>query len=291
VFRHGDSATVTQGLVGEPPLTAWLIDYPILERIHYLLVAGFDVYGSASHQAMTRMYMDFLRMEAEMNFVAFLPQEQRKTEIAFWYRGAVDSVHDYVHAYFETEVLPTPYPYRTDQPKRELYQALHARMAKVLNHRHDLERSGLPAEAVAELKKLHQIRGIAAALMPESVIIKVKGHGLLTLLSNTAYTNISSMFGEESRRVVAEDSLTIASGVLSAYPNIYIQLAPDEIPEFVRRVSTLRAEADYSRLLDRFGVRRTNPDFWALSDQVLADYRRTEPVSAGVLDYNRYDNR
>lgn len=291
VFRHGDSATVTQGLVGEPPLTAWLIDYPILERIHYLLVAGFDVYGSTSHQAMTRMYMDFLRMEAEMNFVAFLPQEQRKSEVAFWYRGAADSVRDYVQAYFETEVLPTPYPYRTVQPKLELYQALRARLGQALNPRHDLEKSGLPAAAVIELKKLHQIRGTAAAIIPESVIIKVQGHGLLTLLSNTAYTNISSMFGEESRRVVAEDSLTIANGVLTAYPNIYMQLAPADIPEFVQRVSALKTEADYSRLLDRFGVRRTDPNFWALSDQVLADYRRAEPVSAGVLDYNRYDNR
>ena len=291
VFRHGDSATVTQGLVGEPPLTAWLIDYPILERIHYLLVAGFDVYGSASHQAMTRMYMDFLRMEAEMNFIAFLPQEQRKSEVAFWYRGAVDSVHDYVHAYFETGVLPTPYVYRSDQPKRELYQALRTRLGPVLNPRHDLEQSGLPAAAVAELKKLHQIRGTAAALIPESAIIQVQGHGLLTLLSNTAYTNISSMFDEASRRVVAEDSLTIANGVLSAYPNIYLKLTPADIPEFVQRVGELKTEADYSRLLDRFAVRRTDPGFWAFSDQVLADYRRAEPVSAGVLDYNRYDNR
>ena len=41
VFRHFDSASVVKGLVGQAPQTAWLIDYPILERIHYLLVAGF----------------------------------------------------------------------------------------------------------------------------------------------------------------------------------------------------------------------------------------------------------
>ncbi len=45
VFRHFDSASVVKGLVGPEPQTAWLIDYPILERIHYLLVAGFDVFG------------------------------------------------------------------------------------------------------------------------------------------------------------------------------------------------------------------------------------------------------
>jgi len=33
VMRHFDSATVVQGLVGEPPKTAWLVDYSLLERI------------------------------------------------------------------------------------------------------------------------------------------------------------------------------------------------------------------------------------------------------------------
>ena|SRR5438876_562431 len=58
-----------------------------------------------SHQLMTRMYMDFLRMEAEMNFLGFLPQEQRIAEISQWYRGADRSVHAYLDAYYEQGVL------------------------------------------------------------------------------------------------------------------------------------------------------------------------------------------
>jgi len=291
VFRHYDSATVVQGLVGELPQTAWLIDYPILERIHYLLVAGFDVYGSASHQAMTRMYMDFLRMEAEMNFLAFLPQAQRKAEIADWYRGAEDSVRAYLDAYFEHEVLPPPYGYKTEHPKLELFQAVRARMAKVLNHRHDLQQSGLSAANVAELRKLDQVRGVAASLIPQAIIIRVKERGLFTLLSNSAHTNISSMFGEAERRLIEEDSLTITSGVVGAYPNVFLQLKEADIPELVKQISALRTEEDYSGLLDRFGVRRTDAGFWAVSDDVLADYENSEPLTFGVLDYSRYDNR
>ena len=63
------------GLHGDFPETAWIIDYPLFERIHYLLVAGFDVYGNAGHQLNTRIVMDFLRMEGENNFLAFLPVE------------------------------------------------------------------------------------------------------------------------------------------------------------------------------------------------------------------------
>ena len=61
IYRHFDSASVEDGFVGEFPDTAWIIDYPLLERIHYLLVTGFNVYDNAGHQLLTRLYMDFLR--------------------------------------------------------------------------------------------------------------------------------------------------------------------------------------------------------------------------------------
>ena len=54
VFRHFDSATVAKGLLGGSPKTAWVISYPLLERIHYLLVAGYDAYGNLGHQLLSR---------------------------------------------------------------------------------------------------------------------------------------------------------------------------------------------------------------------------------------------
>jgi hypothetical protein len=65
IFRHFDSASVERGLLGTPPKTAWVVDFPLLERIHYLLVAGFDVFGNVGHQVTARLYMDFLRMEGD----------------------------------------------------------------------------------------------------------------------------------------------------------------------------------------------------------------------------------
>jgi hypothetical protein len=291
VFRHNDSATVVQGLVGTQPQTAWLIDYPILERIHYLLVAGFDVYGTASHQLMTRMYMDFLRMESEMNFLGFLPQEQRIAEVNQWYRGAQGSVHAYLDSYYEHGVLPPPFDFKTDQPKAELFRALQAHMAKVLNHRYELQQSGLSAASIAALSRLDQVRGVAATLIPQMVIIKVNEHGLLTLLSNSAYSNLSSVLNAQNNRLPDEDTLTIANGVVGAYPNIFLQVNEAEVPELVAKIEGLRNEADYSALLDRFGIRRTDERFWAVSDQVSADYRASEAISHGILDYSRYENR
>jgi hypothetical protein len=99
------------------------------------------------------------------------------------------------------------------------------------------------------------------------------------------------MFGEADRRLIDEDTLTIANGVIGAYPNEFMLLKQAEIPEFVKQIEQLRTEEDYSRLLDRFGVRRTDARFWEVSDQVFNDYRRSEPIAFGVLDYSRYDNR
>lgn len=87
-MRHFDSATVVQGLVGEPPKTAWLVDYSLLERIYYLLVAGYDVYGNITHNLNSRLYMDFLRMEGEANFISFLPPDARADALSRWYRDA-----------------------------------------------------------------------------------------------------------------------------------------------------------------------------------------------------------
>ena len=74
VYRHFDSASVHKGLLGGLPETMWVIDYPLLERIYYALVAGFDVYGTLSHQLATRLYMDTLRLEGESLFLNFMPK-------------------------------------------------------------------------------------------------------------------------------------------------------------------------------------------------------------------------
>jgi hypothetical protein len=97
VFRHLDSASVVRGLVGDNPKTSVVLSYQLLERIYYLLVAGFDVYGFMGHQLDTRLYMDFLRMEGEFNFLVLLPKRMREKERDFWYRDAHQSVKDYVY--------------------------------------------------------------------------------------------------------------------------------------------------------------------------------------------------
>ncbi|MGB3752138.1 MAG: fatty acid cis/trans isomerase, partial [Arcobacteraceae bacterium] len=84
VYRHFDSASLHRGALGGLPKTAWVIDYPLLERIYYALVAGFDVYGNVGHQVSTRRYMNRLRVEGETNFLNLLPQNEREEIFKLW---------------------------------------------------------------------------------------------------------------------------------------------------------------------------------------------------------------
>ena len=44
------------------------------------------------HQLITRLYMDFLRLEGEHNFLALLPEAQRETIKQSWYRKSPPSL-------------------------------------------------------------------------------------------------------------------------------------------------------------------------------------------------------
>ena len=114
--------------------------------------------------------------------------------------------------------------------------------------------------------------------------------GLFTLVHNSAYTNLSSLFGEEERRIPTEDDLTIARGIIGAYPHSFMRVEQSQLADFVDRIQRLDSEMDYRVLRDIYGVRRSNLDFWAFSDEVHQLYRRDEPGEAALLDYNRLEN-
>lgn len=291
VFRHSDSATVNRGLIGQDPKTAWVIGYPLLERIHYLLVAGFDVYGNLSHQLLSRLYMDFLRMEGEITFLDLLPPETRQAELAFWYRDAEKEVHEYLDLYQKNLHVKNAIPYQTEQHKAELFALLKQRLRPVLNQQHDITATTLSKAAREALNQLHQTTGKPIGFLPQTTFILVPKVGVFTLLHNNAYTNLSSLFREEQRRIPAEDSITLAQGIIGAYPNAFMLVDEQQLPDFVARIQQLDSDADYHALRDRYGIRRTDPDFWHISDEIHAHYRATQPEAAGILDYNRLENR
>ncbi len=295
IFRHFDSASVVRGLVGTPPKTAWVLDYELIERIHYLLVAGFDVYGNFGHQLLTRMFMDFLRMEGESNFIAFLPRDLRHKELSSWYKNQ----HPKLSSFLLRNVKPFDQPslvnYQTDDPKKELYGILKTRLAPVLTRRYEIENTGLTAENERLLRSVNHIKGVGLVHVPQLVMIMVESAAgekqMFTMIHNNAHTNISSIFDEKDNRDPKNDDLTLVRGLIGSYPGAYLSLQESDIPRFVGMVKAIKEENDYVKLLDQFAVRRSSPEFWSYSDAVFQWYRKTQPVEFGLLDYNRFENR
>jgi len=297
VFRHFDSASVERGLIGEKPQTTWVVGYPLLERLHYLLVAGYDVYGNLGHQLRSRLYMDFLRIEGEQNFLSLLPDDAHIALERRWYRDAPRWTLDYVAASHlptgsraDAELTGLP----ADQAYAKLLARLRQRAGMALARQFDLQ--NIPSGALREaLEKIQGVSGKSLQWLPQTVLIKVtpkRGKPVwLSLLNNSAHKNVAEIFFEDRRRLPDEDTLTLAKGFIGAYPNAFWTVDEADLPELTTRIAVLAGEADYAALMDRFGVRRTNHKFWELSDEAHLAMKKQDPVDFGLLDYNRLENR
>jgi hypothetical protein len=76
------------------------------------------------------------------------------------------------------------------------------------------------------------------------------------------------------------------AALLARYPAV----DPEKLSDFVAAIGSLTSADDLTRLTDRFGVRRSDPRFWPLSDAVHAEWRRTAPREAAILDYSHLEN-
>ena len=292
VFRHDDSAMVNKGMLGDPPKTAWVIDYSLLERIHYLLVAGYDVYGNAAHQVLTRKYMDFLRMEGESNFLFLLPAKQRKQELDYWYRDAEERVVKYMSSPGFDKLEPN-IDYKTDNPKQELYAMLEDKLKNVMPQRHRL--SSIADKALAKaMESISQLPSLAVIQMPQMAVLQVvdgDSRQYFSLLRNNAHLNISSMFDEQDFRLKYEDKEVAIPGIMGSYPNVFYRVERKHLADFIHQLFAVHDEASYESFIDVYGVRRTSDDFWPFSDRLHDDYMDFNPLEAGVLDYSRLENR
>lgn len=325
IFRHFDSATVEKGLLGNEPKTVWVLDYPIFERIHYLLVAGFNVYGNVGHQLSTRLYMDYLRMESENNFLDFLPSAQRKPLRDSWYKGAGTSMINYfdkplIGAERETRIA---YQARNTSHTDSASQAGNASQANnsktellgyIVDHLDGLNLtdpinrcttkpcsvnnvSPFEQRILPEIQRLASITGIQLKPIPDLAYLRVVPLNetdtpvSYSLIHNRAHTNISYIFDEDSRLEPDKDTLTITRRYIGSYPNFYFNVSEGQLSDFVNQLAAITTEEDETAFIEQFGVRRTDTRFWAINDWFNHDYLNQEPIKAGWFDLNRYENK
>ena len=307
IFRQHDSASVRKGLIGEVPQTIWWLDFPLLERTYYQLVVNFDVFGNVSHQAQTRLYFDLIRNGAEVNFLRLMPAESRQGYLSDWYQrsGKLKIWLDYQAIDNES---PSALRLPGSDPKRSFVDTLLERYGS-LNARPDpinrcsgahCHRPGLDADLQRAEQSLSRLTAKPAGALkvieqlPEATLLRVEmANGqreVYSLLRNRAHTNVAFMLGEELRYQPALDTLTVYPGVLSSYPNFIFNVQVEQVAEFVAALEQARDTAAFENVVERWGIRRTHPEFWRYFHDMSAYIQQTEPLEAGVLDMNRYEN-
>ncbi len=311
IFRHHDSASVRKGLWGKVPDTIWVMDYPLLERTYYELVVNFNVFGSLSHQAQTRLYFDLIRNGSEQNFLRFVPAAQRRALYDQWYQGHAQLKDAIAYTDLDRNT-PTALDYGDTQGNNA---AVMRRFAVLLAERagavsgtpdtlnrcpqNNCQRPDLGPEQQKIQRLLQPLaQGTGATLpviqqLPEVSFLRITSaeqRWVYSLVHNRAHTNVAFMFGEKDRLQPERDDLTIMEGTLGSYPNFSFDVELEALPDFVAALQAARTAEQLHSIADRWGVRRTHPQFW----EILSDFRQyveeTDPTQAGLFDINRYQN-
>lgn len=307
IFRQHDSASVRKGLIGEVPQTLWWMDYPLLERTYYQLVVNFDVFGNVSHQGQTRLYFDLIRNGAELNFLRLLPAASRQAILNSWYEKGGQLKLLLAYTSLDTQT-PSRIVVERGDAKQSLARQLLTRLAPInatpdpLNrcqgtHCYRPDQPQALQQAEQALSRL--INRIAAGLpvvgyLPEAALLRVEyapgRREVYSLLRNRAHSNVAFMYGEDWRFQPRLDTLTVHPGVLSSYPNFLFNLDAREVPAFVAALEQVRDTDDLERIVERWGIRRSHPQFWFYFNDLARYLEETDPVEAGALDMNRYQN-
>ena len=308
IYRHFDSASVHKGALGDLPRTLWVIDYPQFERIYYALVAGFDVFGNLSHQLNVRRYMDYLRIEGELNFVRFLPPEARVPMIQSWYLG--EGALEDTRSQDLLNDQGTKVEFATDDPKREFVERIvNEHLLKsvgiafdTVNYRPGGLEVPMPKSFETTEQVLDGFRSLTApgtALVrhltsTEANVLYVRirdyegSDRFISIVINRWHDNVSSLFFEKRRLDPSKDTMDFHVGPIGSYPNYFLDVAAEDIPDFFDMLANFDDSPEYTAKLEKYGVNRADTKFWEIYDWFQARAYEGDPVQAGLFDLNRY---
>jgi len=316
VYRHFDSATVIKGTIGSLPRTMWVIDYAQLERIYYSLVAGFDVFGNVSHQTNVRRYMDFLRLEGELNFLMYMPSDLRGEILASWYIG--DSIAADIHnsQFIKTTAakIGNKISFKTQNPKQEFVESLvdthFIKETKIGFDQVNYIKLGekvpaLPKQITNEKEYYTGLKSLTAPGTGFVRYINLEGINLIytrihldngenvvgTFVINRWHNNVNSLFGESQRRDPSKDSLDAVEGLVGSYPNVFFDVQVEDLHDFFDMLKNYKENEEYKAKIDKYAISRSNKDFWKYYDWFQEWSEENDPVHTGLYDLNRYYKR
>jgi len=306
IYRHFDSASVHKGALGDIPKTLWLIDYPLLERIYYSLVAGFDIFGNTPHQLLVRKHMDRLRIEGESNFLEFLPQNSRKEYFNSWYKGWLAS---HLSVYNPSE-LKSSIAYKSKDYKTEFIKKAIDYLGVQKDKINYIEQNYIPTQIKAKYETKKQIEETfkALSLKGQTKIIKeftdsqsnlayirIKMNDqkdlVYTMVVNRWHENVALLFNEDSRLDSSKDSIHFIEGFIGSYPNMFLEVKQDDLSDFFKVIKNYDNSKEHLEKIINYTVNRANPKFWKSYDWFDKKFKEQDRLNYGIFDLNRYDRR
>ena len=307
VYRHFDSASVHKGILGELPKTMWVIDYPLLERIYYALVAGFDVYGTLGHQLAVRLYMDTLRVEGETYFLDFLPQEKRKGLMQSWYEGV-----DFKDIHTFPGKMTSKIDFSTDNQKREFVESIvNDQILSSTNIDFDpinyffngQEHPPLPEQYNEINDYLQGLRAISTPSSPffthfsdhntNLAYLRIRTRDgqnmVVSIIVNRWHDNVTYLFGEDKELHSTKDRADFIQGFVGSYPNNFFDVHENDVHDFLDLLSNFHETEEDMKRFRKYVVNRADDDFWEHYDWFQQQFNVEQPVNSGLFDLNRYN--
>jgi hypothetical protein len=191
--------------------------------------------------------------------------------------------------------------YETDDPQLEFYRRIEEHLGALGIPDNELNRcTSLPCNEGNNidraLSRLARMRGSDLSIFTDAALVRIIGDSdtdgqVFTLILNKGYKNLTSIFSNEDNRERNDDTLSIVRGIVGAYPNFFFHVTADQIDRFVDDLSSVHSREDYENIVAKYGVRRTDVEFWKAADWFQETYSQLEPIESGILDLNRYRNR
>jgi hypothetical protein len=304
VFRHATRASVHKGALGDLPKTVWVVDYPLLERICSTMVSGYSPYGGAERWEAVRVRMDGLRQEAETQFLDFLPQEQRRNSLQYWYGGMELDLLDAAPS-----SLPARIDFAGDDAKREFVEYLvyhHFPVEAGIDFDENyLEDGEHPPEPLPEYANIEDaILGLRSAAVPNPsfftrrddrqdslAYIRITGaqggDAVVSMVLHRWHDDVTTLRREE-RSNPARNKVNFFAGFIGSSPSRFYDVRIGELPQFLAALGAPDAAAENEEQLARYRVDGNDGRFWEIYDWFQQRFAEHQPAAGGVIDLHSY---
>ena len=111
------------------------------------------------------------------------------------------------------------------------------------NQRYELGRSKLPQSNLFQLGGSQGYGAGRCPIFPKQAFLRCETSmtriNFFTVLRNSAHSNVAHLFDEADRRLPDEDTVTLVTGFIGAYPNAFYLVKTADLSAFVDTVKDL----------------------------------------------------